>query len=72
MTYKYFPIEFFSYEDYVKYLKEKGLALEAPEGMYKEEQQWQRGTWTTLKKNLMNLSEFINLMEILVGELYII
>lgn len=26
MTYRYFPIEFSSYEDYVKYLKEKGLA----------------------------------------------
>jgi hypothetical protein len=35
MTYKYFPIEFSSYEDYVKYLKEKGLAIEAPKGMYK-------------------------------------
>ena len=30
MSYKYFPIEFSCYEDYVKYLKEKGLALEAP------------------------------------------
>lgn len=30
--YKYFPIEFSSYEDYVKYLKEKGFVLEAPEG----------------------------------------
>lgn len=29
--YKYFPSEFSSYEDYVEYLKEKGLALEAPE-----------------------------------------
>lgn len=27
MSYKYFPIEFSSYEDYVKYLKEKGLAI---------------------------------------------
>lgn len=26
---KYFPIEFSSYEDYVKYLKEKGLAVDA-------------------------------------------
>ena len=32
MAYRYFPIEFSSYEDYVKYLKEKGLALEAPDG----------------------------------------
>lgn len=31
MTYKYFPIEFSSYEDYVKYLKEKGLAIEVNE-----------------------------------------
>ena len=30
ITYKYFPIEFSSYEDYVKYLKEKGLAIEVP------------------------------------------
>ena len=28
MPYKYFPIEFSSYEDYVKYLKEKGFAIE--------------------------------------------
>ena len=35
MSYKYFPIEFSSYEDYVKYLKEKGFALEAPEAIYK-------------------------------------
>lgn len=31
MFYKYFPIEFSSYEDYVKYLKEKGLAIEVTE-----------------------------------------
>lgn len=28
MTYKYFPIDFSSYEDYIKYLKEKDLAIE--------------------------------------------
>ncbi len=28
MPYRYFPIEFSSYEDCVKYLKEKGLAIE--------------------------------------------
>jgi len=33
MSYKYFPIEFSSYEEYIKYLKEKGLALEALKGM---------------------------------------
>ncbi len=27
MPYRYFPIEFSSYEDYVKYLKEKGFAV---------------------------------------------
>ena len=31
MSYKYFPIEFSSYEDYVKYLKERGFAVEVPE-----------------------------------------
>lgn len=31
MTYKYFPIEFSSYEDYVKYLKEKSLAIDVTE-----------------------------------------
>lgn len=31
MTYRYFPIEFSSYEDYIKYLKEKGLAIEVTE-----------------------------------------
>ena len=35
MPYRYFPIEFSSYEDYVKYLKGKGLALEVPNNMYK-------------------------------------
>lgn len=29
---KFYPDNFSSYEEYVKYLKEKGLALEAPEG----------------------------------------
>ena len=32
MPYRYFPIEFSSYEDYVECLKEKGFAIEAPEG----------------------------------------
>jgi hypothetical protein len=31
MFYRYFPIEFSSYADYVKYLKEKGLVIEATE-----------------------------------------
>ena len=31
MTYRYFPIDFSSYEDYVKYLKENGLAIDAIE-----------------------------------------
>lgn len=35
MSWEYYPKEFSSYEEYVKYLKEKGLALEAPEGIYK-------------------------------------
>ena len=34
-SWNFYPDNFSSYEDYVKYLKEKGLALEAPEGMYK-------------------------------------
>lgn len=38
-TNRYFPIEFSSYEDYVKYLKEKGLALEAPEDIYRKEKE---------------------------------
>lgn len=28
MIYKYFPIDFSSYEDYVRYLIEKGFAVE--------------------------------------------
>lgn len=28
MSYKYFPIEFSSYKDYIKYLKEKNFAIE--------------------------------------------
>ena len=39
MPYKYFPIEFSSYEDYVKYLKEKGFALEAPKRMIRINEQ---------------------------------
>lgn len=31
MSYRYFPIEFSFYEDYIKYLKEKELALEVSE-----------------------------------------
>jgi hypothetical protein len=30
MSLKYYPKEFSSYEEYVKYLKEKGLALDVP------------------------------------------
>ena len=37
MSWDYYPKEFSSYEEYVKYLKEKGFALEAPDGMYKIE-----------------------------------
>jgi hypothetical protein len=38
MSWYFYPEDrFSSYEEYVKYLKEKGLALEAPEGMYKTE-----------------------------------
>ena len=33
-SWHFYPDNFSSYEDYVKYLKEKGLALEAPDGMY--------------------------------------
>ena len=39
MCYKYFPIEFSSYEDYVKYLKEKGFAIDVPEGKYGKDEQ---------------------------------
>ena len=31
MPYNYFPSEFSSYEDYVKYLKEKDFAIEVTE-----------------------------------------
>ena len=34
---KFYPDNFSSYGEYVNYLKEKGFALEAPEGMYKTE-----------------------------------
>lgn len=37
-SWNFYPEDrFSSYEDYVKYLKEKGLALEAPKEMYKTE-----------------------------------
>ena len=39
IAYGYFPNEFSSYEDYIKYLKEKGFAFEVPERKYKKEQQ---------------------------------
>jgi len=35
MSWYFYPENFSSYEEYTKYLIEKGLALEAPEGMYK-------------------------------------
>ena len=40
MPYKYFPIKFSSYEDYVKHLKEKGFAIEVPKenNPYEKEQ----------------------------------
>lgn len=35
---KFYPHDrFSSYEEYVNYLKEQGLAFDAPEGMYKNE-----------------------------------
>lgn len=34
MNWYYYPDNFSSYEEYVKYLKEKGLALEAPTDMH--------------------------------------
>ena len=38
MSWNFYPEDrFSSYDDYVKYLKEMGFALDAPEGMYKEE-----------------------------------
>ena len=36
MPYKYFPIEFSSYEDYVKYLKKKGFAIEDKQLLLKD------------------------------------
>ena len=37
MSYNYFPIEFPSYEDYIKSFKEKGFAIEVTENnSYKE------------------------------------
>ena len=38
-SWHFYPDNFSSYEEYVKYLKEKGLAFDAPEGIYKEEKQ---------------------------------
>jgi len=35
MSWYFYPDRFLSYDEYVKYLKEIGLALEAPKGMYK-------------------------------------
>ena len=38
MSWHFYPEDrFSSYEEYVKYLKEKGFAFVAPEGMYKED-----------------------------------
>jgi hypothetical protein len=37
MSWYFYPDRFSSYEEYVIYLKERGLALEASEGMYKTE-----------------------------------
>ena len=48
MSWYFYPDRFSSYEEYVDYLKEKGLAFEAPEGMYKTEQ-----TMTQEEKQLL-------------------
>ena len=38
MSWHFYPEDrFSSYEEYVDYLKEKGFAFEAPDGMYKIE-----------------------------------
>ena len=38
MSWNFYPEDrFSSYDDYVKYLKEIGFALDAPKDMYKEE-----------------------------------
>ena len=38
MSWCFYPEDrFSSYDEYVAYLKEKGLALESPEGMHKTE-----------------------------------
>ena len=37
MSWNFYPERFSSYEEYVKYLKERGFAFEAHEGMYKTE-----------------------------------
>lgn len=37
MSWYFYPDRFSSYEEYVTYLKERGFAMEAPEGMYKTE-----------------------------------
>lgn len=36
MSWNFYPEEFSSYDEYVKYLKERGLALDTPERVYKE------------------------------------
>jgi len=37
MSWNFYPENrFSSYDDYVKYLKERGFAMEAPEGMYEK------------------------------------
>ena len=39
MSWYFYPEDrFSSYEEYVKYLKEKGLAFDAPEGRHKTKQ----------------------------------
>jgi len=34
MSWYFYPNNFSSYEDYVKYLKDKGFAIEAPKNTY--------------------------------------
>lgn len=59
MTYRYFPNEFSSYEDYVKYLKEKGFALEAPEGMHKKEMTKNIGDVERIRYDSLNYKNII-------------
>ena len=57
-SWEYYPKEFSSYEEYVKYLKEKGLALEALGGMYNKIMDYEKKYKNALERAKEKMDEY--------------